>query len=80
MPTEIQSMPEKSKRITKDSLQYLLNCARDSVRGMLEGHKTGELSADNIVDDLPELLELLEEAEAKEEAERLARAGGDQVA
>jgi hypothetical protein len=74
------SSPENpAKRITKDSLQFLLICARCWVRDKLEEYETGELSAENVVDDLPELLELLEEAEAKEEAERLARAG-DQAA
>jgi hypothetical protein len=69
------SLPEKSKRITKDSLQYLLICARAHVEDALEQYKTGELSAENVVDGLPELLELLKETEAKEETERLARAG-----
>jgi hypothetical protein len=70
------SSPENpAKRITKDSLQYLLICARCWVRDKLEEYETGELSAENVVDDLPELLELLKEAEAKEEAEHLARAG-----
>ena len=68
-------MKHPAKRITKDSLQYLLICARCWVRDKLEEYETGELSAENVVDGLPELLELLKEAEAKEEAERLARAG-----
>jgi hypothetical protein len=74
------SSPENpTKRITKDSLRWLLICARCWVRDKLEEYETGESSAENIVDAMPELLELLKEAEAKEEAERLARAG-DQAA
>jgi hypothetical protein len=74
------SSPENpAKRITKDSLRWLLICARCWVRDKLEEYETGESSAENIVDAMLELLELLKEAEAKEEAERLARAG-DQAA
>jgi hypothetical protein len=74
---ERASSPENpAKRITKDSLQFLLICARCWVRDKLEEYETGESSAENIVDAMPQLFELLKEAEAKEEAERLARAGG----